>query len=108
MNRALQRISKAVGRPKQIAHAPRDGGRGIDPVHIPRRQRQHPVHQQGIVRTGQHDGVGLRIAINETWSDLGGDGVVADTLAAQGSFREACEIFRADQRDVAVVREIGR
>jgi hypothetical protein len=85
-------LAMGVWRAKQTAHPPCNGGGRIDPVNGPGGQRKHLADQQGIVRAGEHHGIGPRsiavLAIEEAGGDFRGDGLVADLLAAQGGFGE--------------------
>ena len=71
-------------RPEQIAHAPRDGGRRIEKIDRPRRERAQPPEQQRIVGAGEHDGVGAHaVVVNEAGGDFGGECRVVNRLAGQ-------------------------
>ena len=104
-------IGFAAGRFKQIRNPPGDRGRGVDPVHRPRRQANQPVHQQRVVGTSQHHGVGAGRGVvagsDKTWRKLRGYRFVADLNAAQCRFGECCQIRRAHQRHLASPAEIA-
>ena len=63
--------------------------------------------QQGIVRAGEHDGVGaLRAVGHEARLDLAADRPVIDRLARERSLGQRGEPRRADEGEVAALAEV--
>ncbi len=93
---------------QDLHHAPRDGGSRVDPLHRPGCQLLQALHQQRIMRAGQHDVIRASpILFHETGRDLGRNRLIRHGFPTQCTLGETGQSLRADKRHRYAIREIA-